>query len=94
MGGAVAPGPLDGSRVLTTEIRAAIAAEFTKCPYAPSFVLDTFNPWYLDIAITARVFFSSEGKAAQTKTEILKNLAAWFASRRLRRTERSSTTRT
>jgi len=68
-----------GLGFLTAPLRSAIAAQFVKYPYAPSFVLDIMDPWYLDISITARVFFSGSTKPSQVKAAILAGLAKWFA---------------
>lgn len=68
-----------GLGFLTPTIRSAISAEFAKYPYAPSFLVDVMDPWYLDVSIYAKVFFSGTAKKTVAKASILSNLAAFFA---------------
>jgi hypothetical protein len=68
-----------GLGFLTSPLRSAITAQFLKYPYSPSFVFDIMDPWYLDISITTRVYFSGSAKPARVKTAILAALANWFA---------------
>jgi hypothetical protein len=68
-----------GLGFLTQPIRDAITAQFLKYPFSPSFVLDVMDPWYLDVSIIVRVYFSGSVVPAQVKAAILANLTAWFA---------------
>ena len=68
-----------GLGFLTPTIRSAITAEFVKYPYAPSFNLQIMDPWYLDIAITARIYLQGSAKKGVVKTAITKALKDFFA---------------
>jgi hypothetical protein len=64
---------------LTPTIRNAIAAEFARYPYAPSFILDVWQAPYLDITIKAKIYLQGSAKAAAVKAAVIANLTAWFA---------------
>lgn len=68
-----------GQGFLTPPLRANIAAQYTKYPYAPSFVLDVMDPEYLDVAVFARIYLQGTAKASTVKAAVLANLTAWFA---------------
>lgn len=68
-----------GLGFLTPTIRSAITAELAKYPCAPSFLVDIMDPWYLDVSVYMKVFFSSSSKKLVVKQAILSNLAAFFA---------------
>jgi len=78
----IVPSPVEPSTMpgfLTPTIRAAIMAEFVKYPYAPSFYLQTMDPWYLDVSIAAEVYLQGSAKKNVVKTAILKALTDFFA---------------
>jgi len=68
-----------GLGFLTPSIRTAITTAFVTYPYGPSFALDVFDPWYLDVTVAARVYLGGSSIPALVKADILKNLQAWFA---------------